>query len=117
MACLSVLLAACAGGPAFKAPESPQTTSYSRELTKEQSLEQLNLVRDTNIPAQWWMLFESDALNALIQQALESNPGLEAAKARLRASKENLQAETSSLLFPAVDVSAKSSRQKISGTV
>jgi len=112
----SVFLTACAVGPVFKAPDSPQTTSYSSELSKEQSLEQLNLVRNKDIPAQWWTLFESEALNALIQQALDSNPSLEAAKARLHASKENLQAETSSLLFPAVDASAKSSRQKISGT-
>lgn len=112
----SILLAACAVGPVFKTPESPQTTSYSRELSKEQPLEQLNLVPNTDIPAQWWTLFESEALNALIQQALNSNPGLEAAKARLRASKETLQAETSSLLFPTVDASTASSRQKISGT-
>jgi NodT family efflux transporter outer membrane factor (OMF) lipoprotein len=112
----SVLLAACAVGPVFDTPETSQTASYSTELSKEQPLKQLNLVRDKDIPAQWWRLFESEALNTLIQQALDSNPGLEAAKARLRVSRENLQAETSSLLFPAVDASAKSSRQKISGT-
>lgn len=113
---LSVLLAACAVGPVFNIPDSSQTPSYSSELSTQQPLEQLNLVPNKDIPAQWWKLFESEALNALIQQALDNNPGFEAARARLRASKENLQAETSSLLYPAVDASAASTRQKISGT-
>ncbi len=115
-ACLSVLLTACAVGPIFKSPEAPQTTSYSTELSSEQTLEQLNLVTKKDIPAQWWRLFKSEKLNTLIQQALNANPTLEAAKARLRSSNENLQAETSSLLFPVVDVSISSTRQKISGT-
>jgi NodT family efflux transporter outer membrane factor (OMF) lipoprotein len=113
---LSFLLAACSVGPVFKSPEAPQVTSYSTELSSEQALEQLNLVHKKDIPAQWWRLFESEALNALIQQALDNNPTLEAAKASLRASKETLEAETSSLLFPAIDASATSSRQQISGT-
>jgi NodT family efflux transporter outer membrane factor (OMF) lipoprotein len=112
----SILLAACAIGPVFESPEPLQTTSYSRELATEQNLKQLNLMRDKDIPAQWWTLFESETLNGLIQQALENNPTFEAAKARLRASEENLQAETSSLLFPTIDATATSSRQKISGT-
>ena len=64
----SILLAACAIGPVFESPEPPQTTSYSRELATEQNLKQLNLMRDKDIPAQWWTLFESETLNTLIQQ-------------------------------------------------
>ena len=55
-------------------------------------------MRDMDIPGEWWMLFHSKALNALIGQAIKANPDLEAAQAALRGARENVYAQQGRLL-------------------
>ncbi len=59
-------------------------------------------VYDQDIPAQWWMLFQSEPLNNLIRTALANNPTLAAAEATLRQAQENYNAEYGSKVFPNV---------------
>ena len=63
------------------------------------------------IPGQWWALFHSRALNALVEQAIAANPTLPAAQAALRQARENVYAEQGSL-FPNVTASFSPSRNK-----
>ena len=56
-----------------------------------------HFVQGLDIPGQWWTLFRSPALNALVEQAIAANPTLPAAQAALRQARENVYAEQGSL--------------------
>ena len=55
-----------------------------------------------DIPAQWWLVFHSDALDRLIRASLTRSPNLAAAQAALRQAQETLNAQTGALLYPNV---------------
>ncbi|MEO7051652.1 MAG: hypothetical protein ABI128_08300, partial [Rhodanobacter sp.] len=85
-----LLLAGCAVGPDFKPPAAPDTSDYSaRPATRTVATadvtggESQQFVRGDDIPADWWTLFHSPALDALIKQSLAHNPNLQAAQAAL----------------------------------
>jgi NodT family efflux transporter outer membrane factor (OMF) lipoprotein len=116
------LLAACAVGPDFNRPEAPATKSYTRAaLPKETASTAVaggavqRFVSGQDIPAQWWTLFHSTALDQLIRQALQDSPTLVAAEATLRESQENLRAQYGAALFPSVDAGLTATRERISG--
>src|SRR5262249_1946256 len=69
------------------------------------------LVRDLDLPGQWWRLFHSGALNALIDKALAANPDLPAAHAPPPPATHNVHVQEGTL-FPAVDANFTGSRQK-----
>ena len=51
------------------------------------------------LPAQWWELFHSPALNALVERSLRDNPNVAAAQAAIRVAQANVYAEVGQL-FP-----------------
>lgn len=55
-------------------------------------------VSETATPyrADWWTALNDDSLNRLLQQALQNNPGLDAADARLRAARAGIDSVASS---------------------
>jgi NodT family efflux transporter outer membrane factor (OMF) lipoprotein len=117
--CLS--LAGCAVGPDFKRPDAPEVRSYTEEAMPSETVSAPGTGGSTqrfipggDIPEQWWTLFHSETINALIIRGLENSPTLEAAKATLRVAQENWRAQYGSR-FPSVDASFSASRQKISG--
>ena len=67
------LLAGCAVGPNFKAPEAPHSTGFApagqiAPATTAAPLpggEAQHFVDGLDIPGQWWTLFQSTQLNAL----------------------------------------------------
>jgi NodT family efflux transporter outer membrane factor (OMF) lipoprotein len=115
-------LAACAVGPNFKAPEGPHTSGFAppgaipSELGSGQArgLPAQHFADGLDIPGQWWMLFQSPPLNALIERALANSPTLEAASAALRQANETLAAERGSY-YPGVSGAAGVQRQKVPG--
>jgi len=116
------VLAGCAVGPDFHTPEAPAATAYTASAMPPETAASpgpggtaQRLVPEQEIPAQWWTLFHSTALDQLVRQALADNPTLTAAQATLRQSQESLRALVGSALFPSVDANASISRQKISG--
>lgn len=95
-------LCGCAVGPNFKRPDAPQVTGYSAASPSAQTgTDAQKLLPGADIPAQWWTLFHSPALDELIQQSLESNPTLQAAQATLRQANETVAAQKGSY-FPQV---------------
>lgn len=114
----AMALSACAVGPDFKSPDTPHIEHYSNNVSNNsnnRSRSQPELKYGATIPAEWWQLFESEKLQQLVMLGLSNSPSLAAAKSRLIATQETLSANTSSLLFPAVDAKLDSNRQKISG--
>ncbi len=115
-------LSGCAVGPDFHRPEAPAATAYTAPAMPPETAASpgpggaaQRLVPEQEIPAQWWTLFHSTALDQLVRKALADNPTLAAAQATLRQSQESLRALVGSALFPSVDANASVSRQKISG--
>ncbi|MDR3416465.1 MAG: efflux transporter outer membrane subunit [Nevskia sp.] len=117
----AALVAACAVGPDFQRPAPPQPERYTAEplpattaSTAVAGGEAQTFSAGGQIPAQWWTLFHSEPLNALVEEALRASPTVEAAQAALRQANENLRAQRGSLL-PTVDGSATGNREKIAG--
>ena len=120
-AALACLLAACAVGPNFKTPEAPRTAGFTPPGEIPAQLEATSspdpaqhFVEGLDIQGQWWTLFQSPALNALIERALSNSPTLEAATAALRQANETLAAERGSY-YPSVSAQAGVQRQKVPG--
>ena len=120
-AALVSFLAACAVGPNFKKPDAPKTAGFTPPGEIPAQLEAAaspgqaqHFVDGLDIQGQWWTLFQSPALNALIERALSNSPTLEAASAALRQANETLAAERGSL-FPSVSAAAGVQRQKVPG--
>ena len=119
-ACL--LAAGCAVGPDFRAPDPPVVKEYAPETLPRETVAApgtggaaQRLLHGLDIPGQWWTLFRSEALDALIRKALADSPTIAAAEARLREAEENLRARGGTVYFPSVDGSLSANRQKSTG--
>ena len=123
-ACVVVLASGCMVGPDFKQPPAPDVKGYTAkplpltasgaEGVKGSGAQHLNIGAD--IPGQWWTMFHSPQLNALVVEAIKSNPDLEAAKATLRQAHETYLADFGEL-FPQLDASFSATRQKSSSAL
>ncbi len=114
----ALLLAGCEVGPDFKRPAAPAVSGYTPEPLPAETAaapiaagEAQRFVQGFDIPGQWWALFHSPALNALIEQAIAANPTLPAARAALRQAWENVYAEQGAL-FPTVTAGFSPTRNK-----
>jgi NodT family efflux transporter outer membrane factor (OMF) lipoprotein len=121
-AALASLLSACAVGPNYQPPPAPKTSGFvppnalpaATASTPRSGGEAQQFVQDQDIPGQWWTLFQSPALNALIERGLANSPTLASAQATLRQAKETVAAERGSY-FPALSGAISSSRQSEPG--
>ena len=112
------LLAGCAVGPDFKRPAAPAVDRYTPEKLPPRtaaapgragSAQRLDSGRD--IPGDWWTLFRSPPLNALIEEALRASPTLASAEAALRQAHE-LTLAGKGAFFPTVQANLGASRNK-----
>jgi NodT family efflux transporter outer membrane factor (OMF) lipoprotein len=113
MLALTAVLAGCKVGPDFKRPEPPQAERYTAQrLQIEQgaAVDQ-QTVMGGELDHDWWHLFQSDALDAVVRRALEKNRTLIAANATLAQTREVARAEAGSL-YPQLDMTAGIGRQK-----
>ncbi|HEY1491232.1 MAG TPA: efflux transporter outer membrane subunit [Steroidobacteraceae bacterium] len=117
----AALASGCAVGPDFKQPPAPKSERYTAEPLPQQTAASEGVagaaqtyVPSGEIPAQWWTLFRSEQLNALVEQALKASPDVAAAQAALRQAHENVLAQQGALL-PQVDANVSATRQKVSG--
>jgi NodT family efflux transporter outer membrane factor (OMF) lipoprotein len=110
-------LAGCAVGPNFHRPDPPKVSHYAGdadpELTTSAHGAAQKFDRDTPLEADWWRLFQSPQLEAVIREALVHNPGLAAAQASLHASQDNLRSGYG-IFFPAVDAEVGAARERYS---
>jgi|SRR5579863_674431 len=115
---LTVGLSACAVGPNFRRPTPPTATGYGSAPSQGETGSSTGLGGGrqhfdsaAQVPAEWWKLFESPKLNALIAQALEANPDLAAARAALREAHELYEAQLTSF-FPTAQGGFSATRAK-----
>lgn len=125
-AVMTLLLAptlGCAVGPDFERPAAPEANGYTRDpleakttSAEGQGGEGQRFVRDLDIPAQWWTLFHSKALDTLIETTLANNADLQTAQAALRIARENYLAQQA-VYYPSIDTGFNASRNKNSNTL
>ena len=121
-AAAAYLLGGCAVGPNFKKPQAPGSPEIAPagQLPPRTTAapapggEAQEFVEGMDIPGQWWTLFQSAPLNALIEKALLNSPTLQAAQAALRQANETAAAQRG-LFYPSVSGALQSQRQKASG--
>ena len=124
LACMALALAAgCTVGPDFHRPEAPTASRYTREPLDQKTAsadvsagEEQRFVQDLDISQQWWTLFQSPELSALVDRALKANPNLVAAEAALRQARELVYAQQGAY-FPNVQASFAPAVQKASSTL
>jgi NodT family efflux transporter outer membrane factor (OMF) lipoprotein len=100
------LLAACTVGPDFQKPAASTAPTYTKAAAGGPGL-----VMARDIPADWWTLFHSAALDTLVRQAIKQNPDLAAAQASLHVAMEDVKAQ-SAAFYPAVMAGLDASRNK-----
>ncbi|MFI4930222.1 MAG: efflux transporter outer membrane subunit, partial [Burkholderiales bacterium] len=113
---LSVVLAACAGDP-VQPPQVPTAAQYTAtpvtlpgSAAGVQGGQEQHLAPGQDMPALWWTLFRSPALDTLVRQALDGSPTLTRAQARLRQAQEDFSARSGATRLPKVDARASANR-------
>jgi NodT family efflux transporter outer membrane factor (OMF) lipoprotein len=110
-------LAACAVGPDFHTPVAPAATSFTPgplpAATATADGVAQTFLTGADIEGDWWSLYHSPQLNALVAAGLANNPTLGAAQQTLIEAEENLRAGLGSF-FPTVSGSFQAERERIS---
>ena len=104
---------ACTVGPDFRRPDAPAGSGYSQSVPRTGSASSVAYGKD--VADDWYQLFQSEALNALVHQALDGNPDLEATRHGLAAAQLELQAVSGAAL-PQIDASGGISRAHVNGS-
>src|ERR1700730_10876800 len=117
------LLSGCAVGPDFHRPAAPTVSGYTREALNPQTAsaevpggEAQRFRQEQDVVGPWWTLFQSPALNAVVDQALTANPTIVSAQAALRQARALVDAQRG-FFYPTVQGSFTGSRQHTSGTI
>src|ERR1700759_3098606 len=113
-----MLLASCAVGPDFVHPAAPEISRYTREpLAPQTSAADVaaghsqRFIAGRDIPKEWWAVFKSPALNALIERAIANNPNLQSTMATLRAAQQAVYAQEGKF-FPLVQANFNPTRNQ-----
>jgi NodT family efflux transporter outer membrane factor (OMF) lipoprotein len=109
------LLSGCAVGPNFVRPTPPAADGYVAPVSAAVQSQAANAAQHASLGQQiegnWWSLFRSDAIDAVVAQAVEHNRTLQASTATLRQARELAQA-TEGARYPQVGLTAGIGRQK-----
>jgi NodT family efflux transporter outer membrane factor (OMF) lipoprotein len=124
----AALAAGCAVGPRYHRPQAPANAGYAPSPLPQASAsapgasapiaggEAQQLISGRDIPFAWWELFQSPALNALVERALRANPTIAAAQAALVQAQELVYAQRG-FFFPTFDANYNFERQKLAGNL
>ena len=113
-------LAGCAVGPDFRRPDPPAASTYlpgdppsGTVAAKGPGGTEQRFEPGMDIPSEWWSLFRSEPLDRLVRIALEENPTLAQARARLAQAREDRNARAGATQYPAVDAGISAARRKL----
>jgi NodT family efflux transporter outer membrane factor (OMF) lipoprotein len=113
-----MMASACVVGPNFKPPAPPAVSTYTAQPAQATVATPgvvggaaQRFVTAADIPADWWTLFHSREMNALIAEALAHNPDLKAAQAALLVAHENTLGQRGAYA-PKVTAGASITREK-----
>ena len=122
---LMTLITGCTVGPDYHAPAEPSNDAYdingsttgdenadaasAREAVPRQAFDRARKVR-----SDWYKVFGSDKLDALIGRAIQHSPTLAAGRARIKAAREVVK-ENRGALYPQIGVNGGYSRNRVTG--
>ena len=114
-----LLAGGCVVGPNFTPPPAPAVSHYTQTPMPQTTAATpgvpgggaQHLVSSAQIPADWWTLFHSRELTALVEAALSHNPDLKAAQAALLVAHENTRAQRGAYA-PQVSAGASITRER-----
>jgi NodT family efflux transporter outer membrane factor (OMF) lipoprotein len=117
LACAALGLGACVG-PNFHRPAPPHVDRYTAEALPQQTASAQGpggaaqrFLMEQEVPRDWWTLFGSAELNALVTEALRHSPDVLSAQAALRQALENTAAQRGSY-FPVAQAGFDASRNR-----
>ena len=105
-------VASCALGPDFVTPE--RSDSEMRYTAPNEAVP-AQIAMGQKVRAEWWRLYGSNDLNAMITMALDNNQDFAAAKATLEQVQNNAQAANGAL-FPQLGLHGGAVREKVNFT-
>lgn len=118
------LLSGCMVGPNFHTPKSPDVARYTAKPLPAHTAntnaggnagKSQTYAYNRDIPAEWWQLFHSPAIDELVRTAMRNSPTLVSAQAALRQAQETLNAQIGNLLLPGFDTTVGGQRQRFAG--
>lgn len=116
-AMLCCYAASCAVGPDFVRPRPPATEHYTVGEEPAETVAATggsqHFEHGGRIAADWWRLFNCPKLNVIVIQSFTGNPTLQAARASLRQSQDNLRAGYG-IFYPQIGASFLPTRQQFS---
>ncbi|OYD60391.1 UNVERIFIED_ORG: NodT family efflux transporter outer membrane factor (OMF) lipoprotein [Burkholderia sp. CF145] len=103
----ALALTACSFGPSGEAPAMPSPEHYGAQTQPSKTVAAGGIAQQfdtgaTSVP-QWWRLYRSDALDALVDEGLRNSPTLAATQRTLAAAQEELRAQVGASTLPSVD--------------
>ena len=116
------MVGACAVGPNYHRPTLTPAGGYAVQAVTSTTGDTSAAARaqrfayGVDIPGEWWKVFHSQALNDLVERALQANPNVKAAQAALTVARENVLAKHGAY-YPSVDAAVSASKQKTSAAL
>lgn len=116
----AAILAGCAVGPNYRAPESPSTGAHTNEPPPPPTVSApgnagvaQHFDATNDIPAQWWVLFQSPQLDRMVRESLNHSPTITQVVARLTQAREEANARTGETKYPELSGNLAASRQRV----
>ncbi len=111
-------LGGCAVGPDFTPPTAPAIDHYTTGADPKTTLAvdgaEQRFAPGAALSAEWWKLFASEKIDAIVAQAIAANPTVAGAAASLQQSEYALRAGYG-VFFPSAEADAVAARQRYSG--
>jgi NodT family efflux transporter outer membrane factor (OMF) lipoprotein len=116
---LTAALSACSFGPDGKPPVLPSVAHYGATAQPARSVTAEGVSQTFEAGAKpvpdWWKLYGSEPLNALVDEGLRNSPSLAAADKTLAAAREQLRAQVGESMLPSIDLGGETTRQRAIG--
>lgn len=113
---LVLALGACAFAPDSRPPAMAEPAQYGVEAAPATGAAAQGVAqrfeRGAHPVPQWWTRYQSDALNALVEEGLANSPDLAAAERNLAGAREQLRGQVNSSLLPTVDAGVSATRNR-----
>lgn len=115
----TLALAACSLGPNGEPPAMPSPSHYGQTQLPEQTATADGVAQRFDVGAKpvpdWWRLYRSPKLDALVDEGLEHSPTLAATEKTLAGAYEQLRAQINSSLLPTIDAGAQATHERALG--
>jgi NodT family efflux transporter outer membrane factor (OMF) lipoprotein len=116
-------LTGCTVGPNFQSPAAPKVSGYTNTSLKGTvaaadgaASSGQRFAYGADVPGEWWTLFRSKQINALVAEAIANHPSLESAQATLRQAREVANADAGGF-FPSANAQIGAERERVPGAV